>query len=314
MQAFFDLEGPLSPQDNAYELMGLVERGHELFELLSRYDDILAMEGREDYEAGDTLKLIVPFLVYHGISGEDVRKVSERAMVVEGAEKLISELKAEGWRVYIISTSYRQHAENIATRLGVDSAGLACTQLELTSYGEIEGSEIVQEVEEELLEELPVPSDKDIKRILDDFFLRRLKGKEMGELLGRVEVVGGARKVRAMKDFLRRDGGKVSRSVAVGDSITDFKMLRELRGRGLAIVFNGNRYSLPYGDIGVASQSLYTLKPLFEAFAEGRREKALSFAGRDERFAVIGDSSLEELLEEHGRYRRLVRGQASKLG
>ena len=53
----FDLEGPLSPQDNAFEVMGAIPRGLEIFSALSTYDDILALEGRQDYEPGDTLKL-----------------------------------------------------------------------------------------------------------------------------------------------------------------------------------------------------------------------------------------------------------------
>ena len=51
----FDLEGPLSPQDNAFEVMKLIPNGDKIFEILSRYDDILALEGREGYEPGDTL-------------------------------------------------------------------------------------------------------------------------------------------------------------------------------------------------------------------------------------------------------------------
>jgi len=35
----FDLEGPLAPQDNAYELMKLFPRGGKIFEVISRYDD-----------------------------------------------------------------------------------------------------------------------------------------------------------------------------------------------------------------------------------------------------------------------------------
>ncbi|HEX59904.1 MAG TPA: energy-converting hydrogenase A, subunit R, partial [Methanomicrobia archaeon] len=69
---FFDLEGPLSPQDNAYEVMSSIENGDKIFEVLSRYDDIISLEGREGYEAGDTLALIVPFLVVHSISERDI--------------------------------------------------------------------------------------------------------------------------------------------------------------------------------------------------------------------------------------------------
>ena len=45
----FDLEGPLSPQDNAYELMKLFPNGDRIFEVISRYDDLLTLEGRGGY-------------------------------------------------------------------------------------------------------------------------------------------------------------------------------------------------------------------------------------------------------------------------
>ena len=64
----FDMEGPLTSQDAAFELMGLVPGGHEVFRAISRYDDILALAGRPGYEPGDTLALIVPFLLYHRLS------------------------------------------------------------------------------------------------------------------------------------------------------------------------------------------------------------------------------------------------------
>ena len=46
----FDLEGPLSPQDNAYELMKLFPDGGRVFEVISRYDDLLTLEDRQDYD------------------------------------------------------------------------------------------------------------------------------------------------------------------------------------------------------------------------------------------------------------------------
>ena len=103
MIIFFDLEGPLSPQDNAYEVMKLIgDEGARIFEAISKYDDILALEGREGYEPGDTLALIIPFLMLHGITEEDIKRVSERATLVRGAKYLFERLRAEGWDIYII--------------------------------------------------------------------------------------------------------------------------------------------------------------------------------------------------------------------
>ena len=49
----FDLEGPLSPQDNAYELMKLFPNGDKIFEVISSYGDLLTLEEKEDYELGE---------------------------------------------------------------------------------------------------------------------------------------------------------------------------------------------------------------------------------------------------------------------
>jgi len=104
----FDLEGPLSPQDNAYELMKLFPNGDKIFEVISRYDDLLTLDEREDYEPGDTLALIVPFLILHNISEADIASLASKANLTGGAHKLISWLEYSGWKVFCISTSYEQ--------------------------------------------------------------------------------------------------------------------------------------------------------------------------------------------------------------
>ncbi|HDY74734.1 MAG TPA: hypothetical protein ENH51_06460, partial [Euryarchaeota archaeon] len=95
----FDLEGPLSPQDNAYEVMSLSETGRLVFEALSEYDDFLALENRPGYEPGDTLKLIVPFLSYYGITEYDIGRVSEGAVLVSGMKDVVEWLRSMGERV-----------------------------------------------------------------------------------------------------------------------------------------------------------------------------------------------------------------------
>jgi len=106
----FDLEGPLSPQDNAYDLMRLFPNGDKIFEVISRYDDLLTLEEREDYEPGDTLALIVPFLVLHNISEDDITNLATKASLTGGADKLVSWLQNNGWKVFCITTTYEQYA------------------------------------------------------------------------------------------------------------------------------------------------------------------------------------------------------------
>jgi len=52
--------------------MKLFPNGDKIFEVISRYDDLLTLEEREDYEPGDTLSLIVPFLALHNISEDNL--------------------------------------------------------------------------------------------------------------------------------------------------------------------------------------------------------------------------------------------------
>ena len=58
-----DCEGPISINDNAFELSShFIEDGDKFFEIVSRYDDVLAdVLKRQGYNAGGTLKLYYPF-------------------------------------------------------------------------------------------------------------------------------------------------------------------------------------------------------------------------------------------------------------
>jgi energy-converting hydrogenase A subunit R len=316
---FFDLEGPLSPQDNAYEVLSLVKNGDKIFEVISKYDDILTIEKRRNYEPGDTLKLILPFLIHHNIREEDVGKVSEKAALVQGAKELIQILKQK-WEVFIISTSYEQHALNIARKVGLDPSRVACTKMPLNKY--IQGLnkkdlKIVGEMEKEILDLYPPKDEAKIVKILDGFFFESLKKTKLGKIFDEIKVMGGKRKVNAMLNFK----ADLSSTIAVGDSITDYKMLKEVRDKGgLAIAFNGNEYSIPYSNVGVASIDLMALAPIINAFAEGGKGSALKVAAElrsdKARYDCIegAKEKIHEIIRTHKNFRMLVRGEAGKLG
>lgn len=316
----FDLEGPLSPQDNAYDVMGLVKGGFETFEVLSKYDDILALEGRSGYEPGDTLKLIVPFLLLHGITESDIKRVSDKAKVVAGADEVVSALKQDGWNVNIISTSYMQHALNIGAKVGVDEKNIYCTQFPLDEFaGQLDESDLA--MVRELEEIIPTLSgDEQIKKVLDKFYWKDIKGTALGSIMGNIRVVGGARKVLSVEKVLLKTGAKMSDIVVVGDSITDFRMLRTVKdARGLAIVFNGNKYALPYGNVGLASMSQKPLLKLTDAFSEGGLDKVRQviedYSENGVTLSWLADVENEdEVLAAHVGMRKAVRGDAGNLG
>ncbi len=324
---FFDLEGPLSPQDNAYELMKLFPRGGEVFEVISRYDDLLALEGRPGYEPGDTLALIVPFLICHRVSEDDVAGLAQRASLVDGARELISSLSSSGWKVFCISTSYEQYASRIAQRVGIFSDNLACTRFSLNRYLSLarKGDVIKIEQMERTILALSLGDDEGIKQGLDGFFGEVLPKTSLGTAQKEVKPVGGRRKVEALLGFAQAHGRSLGQVVVVGDSITDSEMLKAVdEAGGLAIAFNANEYALPYATMGLASTNLGDLEVVLDAWAEGSRqavervvrekERSGGVADREHFNWLVGREDLEQPLNIHKRIRRLVREEAGKLG
>lgn len=312
----FDLEGPLSPQDNAYEVMGLTERGYELFERLSRYDDILTLEERPDYEPGDTLYLIIPFLIAEGITEEDIFKVSQKAGLTPGAKETVDALKQKGFQIVIISTSYEPHARHIGSRLGISEEFIACTPFKA------EGLRLTPQERELILSEkksiieISLNDEERLKKELDSFYLERLPSLEIYKDIKKIKVVGGRRKVEALIRFMERFNAQPSETVCIGDSITDFRMLDYInKAGGLAIVFNGNEYSLPYGTVAVASETLEAVIPLIENFYrygyEGLK-KAIPYHA--EYCLVCETNDMDSLITIHKLMRKKIRGRAAQLG
>ena len=319
------MEGPLSLQDNAYELMKLFPDGGSIFEVISRYDDLLALEGREGYEPGDTLALIVPFLVCHGVSEEDIAGLAAKAGLVDGARELVSSLK--DWHVFCISTSYEQYAGCIIRRVGISSDNVACTRFPLDRYRSLLSKEdlsVVGEIEREILALTP-EGDESMKKRLDRFFWTELTGTSLGLALDEVKPMGGRRKVAALERFAQAHEQSLERAVVVGDSITDARMLEAVNSAGgLAIAFNANEYALPFATVGLASTNIGDLKPILDAWQEGGKDAVQRIVREKEKEGQKGDRGnfqwlegridIEQPLQVHKRIRRIVREEAGKLG
>jgi hypothetical protein len=73
--------------------------------------------------------------------------------------------------------------------------------------------------------------------------------------------------------------GKQTDTAAIGDSITDYKMLQEIRrAGGISIAFNANSYALPYANIGMACADIRPLYLVLTAFREGGLKSAFDLA------------------------------------
>ncbi len=308
--------------------MKLFPNGDKLFEVISRYDDLLALEEREDYEPGDTLALIVPFLILHNISEADITTLATKATLTGGAADLVSRLQSGSWKIFCISTSYQQYAIHITQKLGIYTHNVACTPFPLDKLSMTlckEDSELLQQSEAEILTLRPVADDDRIKQSLDYFFWQKLPSTNLGIAIKEVKPVGGRRKVAALNRFADAYAQPLSKWVVVGDSITDSKVLQAVEGAGgLAIAFNANEYALPYSTMSLASTFISDLTEVLQAWQKSQRkgvEKIVKekekTGGREDRgyfHWLSGRKDMDEVIEIHKKIRRLVREEAGKLG
>ncbi len=308
--------------------MRLVPDGGRIFEVISRYDDLITMQGREDYEPGDTLALIVPFLVLHGLKEADIIRLAHQATLTHGANKLVHHLLNQDWSVFCITTTYQQYAFHIMQGLGVPLSHVAATAFPLDQFHRIlnkEDAMSLERIEAEIMTLADSQDDRAIKRRLDDFFLNRLPQTQLGHLIKQVKPVGGRRKLEALYRFCQAHDVSIGDWVVVADSITDFQMLKGVRDAGgLAVAFNANQYALPYATMSLASTHLSDLKPVLEAWRTGNLKDAEMLVrqketdgGRDDReyfHWLIGKTDLGDVITTSRRLRRLVREEAGELG
>jgi len=308
--------------------MKLIPDGGKIFEVISRYDDLLTLEEKEDYEPGDTLALIVPFLALHNISEDNIITLANRANLTGGAAELVSWLQYNGWRVCCITTTYEQYAIYITHKLGIYAHNVACTPFPLDKLRQALSEEerrLLRQSEEDILTMYPPDDDDRIKQRLDRLFWEELPATNLGTLIKQVKPVGGRRKVAALSRFADNYAQPLSGLVVVGDSITDFRMLQAVeQAGGLAIAFNANEYALPYATMGLASTFISDMTEILEAWQQGQRSDVEKIVRQKERSGGKEDrdyfhwlserKNIDEIITIHKQMRRLARGEAGKLG
>jgi predicted HAD superfamily phosphohydrolase len=284
-----DCEGPISCNDNAQELAArFIPDGAAFFARLSRYDDFLAdVVRRSGYNAGDTLRLLAPFLVAHGASDEAVEQYSAaNVALVPGADALLRRLP-QLLPAYIISTSYTPYVRALCHVTGFPFEQTRCTALSLDAWK-------LPPHEVELLREwtarivgrpiIRIPakatsiadlSEQDAQTVseLDSLFWSRLEGTVSAELIRSVRPIGGRMKLAALEEIVAATRCARADVMYVGDSITDAPALAAVRTwGGVAVSFNGNGYALAAAEFAVAAADTSPMLALARAFAAGGSE------------------------------------------
>lgn len=260
-QLNIDCEGPITQNDNAYELCDdLIPEGGNFFARVSKYDDYLAdIEKRPGHKAGDTLKLVLPFLMACGATNKKMEEFSESTlMLLPGARDMLPKV-ASLMPTFIISTSYCPYLQALCKVSGFPEDQVYCTSLDLDQYelteqeqnrlgelaSEIAGQPLLYWPEEaKNIIDLSNQNQVLVSR-LDTIFGEEIPKMGIGKILSNVNPVGGFEKARAVEDSLKKTGLTLSEVLYVGDSITDVQALELVKNaEGMAISFNGNRYSI----------------------------------------------------------------------
>jgi energy-converting hydrogenase A subunit R len=347
-----DCEGPISKNDNAYELTEhFVPNGDALFALISKYDDVQAdIIKRKGYKAGDTLRLMLPFLKAYEVTNKKIKEFSAKnILLVPNARDTLQFVKGI-MPSFIVSTSYEQYMQALCDVIDFPFKNVYCTKLNIDRYqlGERE-KEKLQQLKEEIVAlqmieisetatSLNAFSEKDRKTIrrLDEIFWKEISKMDCGKMLKEVNPIGGFEKAKAIEDIADKVGVRFSDVVYVGDSITDvqsFQLVRE--NGGLAVSFNGNNYAVREAEIAVLSNNTTVTSVLAEVFNRYGRKGVLELVrgwsystlerycspvlqSRMSRFypktlpkvEIITSANKERLMKESTAFRKTVRGEA----
>ena len=290
-----DCEGPISKNDNAFEITStFVPNGDRLFTVISRYDDVLAyVVKRPHYKAGDTLKLILPFLKAYGVTDRKICEFAARnLLLIQNAKENLRHARTIA-NVFIVSTSYEHYIKALCSALHFPYRNTYCTKLHLDRFHvckkeETPLKEIAQEIA--LMPRFEIPADAEnlpdfpektqIKiRRLDEIFWKEIIEMETGRIFSEVNPVGGSEKAKSVQDAVQKSGMKLADVMYVGDSITDdqaFRLVKE--NGGLAVSFNGNDYAIRSAELAVLSASGIVTAVIADSFCRFGKQETLKLA------------------------------------
>jgi energy-converting hydrogenase A subunit R len=287
-----DCEGPISKNDNAYELTSrYIPEGSKFYTLLSRYDDVLAdVVKRKGYKAGDTLKLILPFLKAYDVtdqkmidfSAKDIRLIAGAMDTMHFVHKTMPS--------FIVSTSYEHYISALCKAIGFPLENTYSTKVNLDKYPiKPEEKETLKQIAKEImkmpiieipknaksLDELSLKDQATIKR-LDGIFWSQIPHMSLGKIFDEVNPVGGREKAVAVKEIAAKCDCGVDCVLYVGDSITDLECFQLVRSDGgLTVSFNGNEYAVREAQIAVMSEHTVVTSVLTDVFSRLGKDAVL---------------------------------------
>ena len=280
----WDLEGPISVLDFAAELSRLLNKNPILelqdfdmevfFKMLSEYDDyLIEIPGVkqelniDDYQPGDTLRLVAPLYMSCFSDKELIRLAEQNLGLLPGCIDLMEILKKR-WDIYIISTSYTHFAHSIAKFLNIPQDHVFCTNLNLKKTKEsfLNIKSDVDYLVKNIFQKFLTNKEKlsSVIEDLNEFFWSKNESDYI-KAMNQVQVRGGTRKELAVEKISEKKKIPISEIIALGDSITDINMLQRLKDEGgIAVSFNGNRFTVGRANVAITTVNNLGTLPIFE--------------------------------------------------
>ncbi|MCQ2977471.1 MAG: hypothetical protein MJ232_05600 [archaeon] len=276
-----DCEGPLTLDDNAYELAAYyIENGSELFKIISAFDDYLVDIKKEpNYFAGGTLKLITPFFKLVSLKNNDLVNYSkDNIHTVPGLDYVFS-IQDSSIKSYIISTSYGQYIEALCNYINFSFENTYYTVLDLSIVDAID--EEIKKIEEfrKIILNHGNNTEEDYE-VLYDIFFNQIPKMKISKIVDSVNPIGGKGKELALRDIVKKCNieGDKNAIMYSGDSITDVEALQYAKdNEGLAISFNGNEYAINAANIAVISDNAIMTAILRDLFIKYETKEILKF-------------------------------------
>lgn len=270
-----DCEGPLTLNDNAFEIaVHFIEDGAELFKILSLYDDYLVdVIKKENYKAGNTLKLILPFFVCENLKNRDLVDFSINNIYAVNDSKFLLKYLKEAMNIYIVSTSYGQYIKAVSDYMEVPFENTFYTNVDVDVL-KLNDDEIkkVREYKELILKN---PEDYEL---FDDIFFSQIPKMGIYDEIKKIDVVGGEGKKLAIDEIISRDNIDINNIFYIGDSITDVEPLAFAKANGgISISFNGNEYPLKVAEIAIVSPSAVATSVIANIYANSNKDDVLDF-------------------------------------
>jgi energy-converting hydrogenase A subunit R len=287
-----DCEGPISKNDNAFEMTAhFVPNGDKLFTIISKYDDVLAdIVKKPCYSAGDTLKLILPFLKAYDVTDRRMSAFSAKNLILIANSKDTLQHVSRIGSAFIVSTSYEHYIKALCKVLDFPYENTFCTLLSIDKYPITKPEksrlkEIATEIALMPIVTIPpmakslkdfLSTDQETISRLDQLFWSEIEGMDLGEIFAEVKPVGGNQKAEAIKKVVKKLRAALEDVIYVGDSITDVEAFNLVRDNGgLTVSFNGNQYAIRSAEVAVLSENSIVTAIVADLFCKVGKQQTL---------------------------------------